>query len=839
MGVIAWSRNPDDNGYVDPLVPAGDGISARDYQRGKRGIMAAVKRLVDDQGGALVSTGVANSYAVHDYSGTEELRAGITFAFTPNRDNDGPASLALNGLGAIPLLDRNGADLVPGSLKKGRLVRVVYDEKGEAWRTADLGLVANSDLASGPEGTLKGNTGDGVADLTSDAARTLLAVDRLPNKSEAEMVAEGAIADEFGDIRVKLSTTATANSVAALTQAVAGKATPDDIKIVVEPVKDRLAIVESGQKNSRISRALYSELVALTLDGATTYESLEKTGTHAGIASEVGYDGGQVPNGGIFIAQGSPLALRRIGDKALEPAAAVDVEAGISNALAATPASLKPFLDRLATEIAERLSLVKQTASKRFTVRNAAGFSVLSIVGHQVRLAGVRVNERLDGRSVWRNAAGFSVFSIGKDHVRLPGCKVRERSDGKVVLRNSAGFGFTLYNTRTGASASGGSGGTITPPSTLPNVTPYFTGPSGTLCGVAGEPLTIYVRNILAVRSDTNRTIATLEPAAGLPPPSSTSAITIDPSKVGASATLLLRPEAGDASTQTALPMAVKAAAKYPVGTGPQGNVLLFGDSIVNRNGPTLLQQYLREYGYRPTMIGTMADNTLGTLGEGRESHESGDATYSITDRALIVPPGEEAAYLALNSAGKREYVPWLRAATGSDPASIIRNGYVMDFAFYQTRFGLATPDVVLWGYGTNNVRDRSEAEIYGLTLADYKLIIARLRAAWPNAVIILYCPGTSKQPSRDAKWTNAYVPMLRAFMDAKIAAADPKVYLAPAWGLAPNAVGYPRQTVSTDATTGALLQTMLDGLHPEGAAQRGLYSVPAAYAACGLDGLL
>lgn len=436
--------------------------------------------------------------------------------------------------------------------------------------------------------------------------------------------------------------------------------------------------------------------------------------------------------------------------------------------------------------------------------------------------------------------AGWEPFGHDDDECLATGVSVRERSDGKVVIRNTAGFGFVLYDIKTGASPLLGGGGAVTLPGTLPDVTPYFTGPNGALCGVAGEMITIYVRNMLTVRSDTNRTIANLEPAAGLPLPSSTSAITFDPSKIGASASLVLRPEAGDASTRVALPMAVKVAAKYAADAGPQKNVLLIADSILNRNGPTSVRQYLRDWGYPVNMMGTVADNTAGTLGEGRESHESGDATFSINDRGLqIVQPGEEAAYLALSSSAKMSYIPWLRVATANDPPEIIRNGMVMDFAFYQTRFNLATPDVVALGFGTNNVRDRSEVEIYGLTLADYKLLIARLRAAWPNVVIIIYCPGTSKQPSRDTKWTYAYVPMLRAFMDAKVAAADPKVWISPTWALSSNEGGYPRQTTSTDATTGALTQSMLDGLHPEGAAQRGLFHALALYIACAMSGLL
>ncbi len=64
MSVTDWSVAPDANAVADPTIPARDGASARQVPELVRGVMAKVAAFAADQGGALVTAGTANAYAV-------------------------------------------------------------------------------------------------------------------------------------------------------------------------------------------------------------------------------------------------------------------------------------------------------------------------------------------------------------------------------------------------------------------------------------------------------------------------------------------------------------------------------------------------------------------------------------------------------------------------------------------------------------------------------------------------------------------------------------------------------------------------------------------------------
>ncbi|MFJ4385470.1 SGNH/GDSL hydrolase family protein [Pseudomonas sp. NPDC089408] len=267
--------------------------------------------------------------------------------------------------------------------------------------------------------------------------------------------------------------------------------------------------------------------------------------------------------------------------------------------------------------------------------------------------------------------------------------------------------------------------------------------------------------------------------------------------------------------------------------------VLLIGDSIVNRQGSMLLKKYLQDLGFAPTMIGTLKgsssptdnEDMTGEYGEGREGWETGDFTADIIDRLQIVPPGTEDTYKNMGKSEKQRKNPFVRAATESDPADIVRNGYVFDPAFYQSRFTLETPDVVINALGTNNVRDRAADEIGGQIYADDMLIYKQIHAAWPNARIVRSLPGTAFTSQRNDLWVTHYAPMIRAMRKAITDYASSKVYMAPTWAHVSSEAGYPLAASTPDAD-GFISGNFLNFIHPEGAGRLGLYEALAAYVA-------
>ncbi|USS54840.1 SGNH/GDSL hydrolase family protein [Pseudomonas kermanshahensis] len=345
----------------------------------------------------------------------------------------------------------------------------------------------------------------------------------------------------------------------------------------------------------------------------------------------------------------------------------------------------------------------------------------------------------------------------------------------------------------------------------------------------------IHVNNILVHRERADSVVATVDSM-------STSAMTegqvlhIKGGAFSSAAALRMR-AVGSLDTRLSMPLKImnvpQQSPARPV------KVLVIGDSIMNRQGAQLLKAYLETMGFTPTMVGTLRgsgsptnnEDSSGEYGEGREGWETGDFTADITDRLQIVEPGTEAAYMAMGKIEKQRKNPFVRAATGADPSDIVRNGYVFDVAFYQSRFGLETPDVVVNALGTNDVRDRTADTIADHVYGNDLLMYRQIHAAWPNARIVRSLPGTAFGTQRNALWVSHYAPMIRAMKKAITDYANSKVYLAPTWAHVSSEAGFPLATDVPDAD-GFISGNFLNLIHPEGAGRAGLYESLAAYVA-------
>lgn len=344
-------------------------------------------------------------------------------------------------------------------------------------------------------------------------------------------------------------------------------------------------------------------------------------------------------------------------------------------------------------------------------------------------------------------------------------------------------------------------------------------------------PSTIYPMSILAKRDLSGDVVATLTGDYGSA--GSVTGKALSTADMGANPVLNLRASWSEESrkfitlnlitapTQTALPI----------------KVLMIGDSITNRQGPFLLDKYLRQMGCIPQFIGTMhssASNTssssnTGALAEPREGWETGDYTNAITDRSIIIPPGGEAAYLSMSKADQRDRNPFARAAVSGDSPSIVRNGYVVDFAFYQSRFGLDTPDVVVYTMGTNDFRDRQPSAVYDTLLSNDTIMLGQMKAAWPNVKIIRSVPGTSYDAARNDLWEASYAPGIRGMRQAIANVGGTGITLAPLWAMANPEGGYAIPEASADSD-GFVSGAFSDTIHPIGSTREQLYKAMAPF---------
>lgn len=312
--------------------------------------------------------------------------------------------------------------------------------------------------------------------------------------------------------------------------------------------------------------------------------------------------------------------------------------------------------------------------------------------------------------------------------------------------------------------------------------------------------------------------------------------VAISASRFGPDAVLNVRLKS-DPNSRKFLPLSLK---NVPVQATPRSPKILFiGDSIGDRQGGQFLQQFLQELGFTPQFIGTIEGSASvtdvwdinGPLGECHAGWKTGDFTYSVNDRAMIVSPGGEPAYRALTKAARRERNGFLRAATGADDASIVRNGYVFDPAFYQSRFNLDTPDIVINSLGVNDALNTSMEDIYTEVYANDLLINKQLKSAWPNAKIIRTLPTSALNGDANNAWVTRHAQVIKALIAAAAASANNNITVAPLWAMTNSEVSY-AFSQATAGTDGFFSGNWLDSVHPTGSGRQELYQSLAPYVA-------
>lgn len=339
----------------------------------------------------------------------------------------------------------------------------------------------------------------------------------------------------------------------------------------------------------------------------------------------------------------------------------------------------------------------------------------------------------------------------------------------------------------------------------------------------------IHVEGILPRRELGNCVIATLsstttsDSARGLVLP-------ISKKKFGDQAVLNLR-AVGVADSRRFMTLNLKG---VPVQSPPRTfKILMIGDSITNYQGAYLLKQYLEALGCTPVFLGTMpgiGDNgDNGPLGEGRHGWQARDFTYALS-RKGVVAAGGEAAYLASSKSQKLGINPFLRKAVAGDSSSLVRNGYVFDPAFYQSRFSLDTPDIIVSTLGTNDANNISAALMYSETMDADRIMHSQILSAWPSAKILRAIPGTAFDSVRNALWTNNFTKVI-AGMQQSAKDLGSRVTVAPLWAMTSPDGGYAVSANPADSD-GFVTGTWSDDIHPVGSSRCGYYQAMAPYVA-------
>ncbi|ASP73420.1 hypothetical protein CDO28_01580 [Sinorhizobium meliloti] len=372
----------------------------------------------------------------------------------------------------------------------------------------------------------------------------------------------------------------------------------------------------------------------------------------------------------------------------------------------------------------------------------------------------------------------------------------------------------------------------------------------GHLVAFDGAETHLYARNILPVRSDISRVRASLYSEASVDGtrPSygrlGDDELLVDLTKCGDTVYLQTRLDEVNPDIRHQATLSVVTPPVAPGGLNA-ATVLMIGDSITNRQVVARMNAAATAKGYALTFVGTLngagigqgASDASGPLGEAREGWEFGDFTYAVTDRVTIIAPGGEGAYLASDKNTKWPQNPFLRAATGGDDPSVVRNGYVFDFGFYLDRFTLADPDVVFIGLGTNDIRDLNSPDLGPAITDGLAIMCGQIQAARPGTKIVIWLPPVSRSSDRDTLWPE-YVEVLTRLIKFVRDQADVDIRLLPVWAMASQEVGFPLAAGST-SDLGIQTAGLSDAVHISAFNMARVAEILAASAAAVAQGTL
>ena len=243
------------------------------------------------------------------------------------------------------------------------------------------------------------------------------------------------------------------------------------------------------------------------------------------------------------------------------------------------------------------------------------------------------------------------------------------------------------------------------------------------------------------------------------------------------------------------------------------------GDSItdvyptVARTGGVLLDAGAASVGY----VGTLnADN------QAREGRSGRKLAQYINRDTTLLPVGDAAAYMAMTDAQKKTYNPLIRAATVGELGAY--NGHVFDYANYLSRFSLATPTHVVIHLGTNDIADYDDPEALKAAMVDgIGIMVRSILAVNPSIRVVLTAGGDQWQAGAERRRIGRYDGVIRGILAASIAAASPRVSVAPAWAHM-NGLDFAdalNDGQRTDPDTGAIVRAVGSDVHFTGAPLR------------------
>lgn len=499
--------------------------------------------------------------------------------------------------------------------------------------------------------------------------------------------------------------------------------------------------------------------------------------------------------------------------------------------------------------------LLSALTGAEFSVGDEDGFLLLRVAPGETLLPGViatpnaarigplRTVLDAQGRGAVADAKGEArLVPLEDGSVLIPGVSQIAYDDiPGVAIAFADPEGFWYGHITDDGAFSGSSGGNPgpDPEPVLGDLNPLF---ASDVYLLQDRPQYLSVPMLFAQRTDAKHVRATF--SSGMLTVSGHDVLTLDPARCGDTGLLTIMRTDVPSNTRIQAPLNVHIG--KPSGQSPK--VLCIGDSITNRFALKRAEEILLELGVAPQWIGTINSSgnpapgstarwdATGPLCEAREGRAFADFVYSVIDgEATPLPdtPEDVAEYRAGTKQQKTQWNPFLRAATNDDPDEIVRNGYVFDPRFYLDRFDLPDPDIVYVNLLANDVAETSADQVGAVVADGAQIFIRQLRAALPNVPIGFFASGQGGGPLGDARWNPGKRNAIRALIKTVRAANDPLIKVVSSWAFMSPDDGWELSPTTPDPDTGLITGTVIDQLHPIGAARQQLSEQIASFIVC------
>ncbi|MGW8204412.1 SGNH/GDSL hydrolase family protein [Sphingomonas bisphenolicum] len=472
-----------------------------------------------------------------------------------------------------------------------------------------------------------------------------------------------------------------------------------------------------------------------------------------------------------------------------------------------------------------------------------------------VILPGGRLTGDVRGGMSYRNDLGDLIIGSEEGGTRLPGMVVRAISDAYVRSVNGLGQVNFVADASGFRSGDGDDGGVIPPPEPVIDVLPMI---GAELFLTSDRTLPLYVENIRMSRSDDRFGRVTIDSRAGPPAKSFCGSsvdnvIELDPSRMAGTATLTVR-TIGNRTARLVKTLSVMVKT-VPLAAAMTVILMLWGDSITNRQMAQFIKAYLESWGFTVIFVGTIngsasstdAQNVAGPLGEAHEGWAFSDVLgYDMTDGDIPygpLPVGQEAAYMALSKAEKNKWNPYL-CPVGSSSAStpIVTVGgqqYRADLSFFEQRFapfGFVRPDIIPLNFGMNDRNEQGAVKALEQVNQGYGYVLDEIERAWPATKVIVWASAMPVDLTGDATWQGSWAAIINAvtaIVKARRDAGKTNVHLCSAWAHQTAEAGWATATGVTDPVTGVRTTTISDIIHPFGIAREQQALALASAIAC------